>query len=172
MDMNLQTLTLTATRDDFNVTDCSESQFPTPKGRILVADDEESIRQLISSILTDAGFEVGTAADGQEAWEALLCQHYDLLITDNEMPRLAGIELIKRMRWAGMITPVIIASGALSQASVSGFLRSQIAALLHKPFGIFELLTAVRHTLGASCGYANLDHRTFLRLHEGPRLNR
>jgi CheY-like chemotaxis protein len=64
-------------RGDLNVGDRSESQFPTPKRRILVADDQEGIRRLISIILTDAGFEVGTSADGQEAWEALLCQHYD-----------------------------------------------------------------------------------------------
>jgi two-component system alkaline phosphatase synthesis response regulator PhoP len=169
--MKLQTLKLTMPSGDLNVADRSESQFPTPKRRILVADDQEGIRQLISSILTDAGFEVGTAADGLEAWEALLCQHYDLLITDNEMPRLTGIELIKRMGWAGMVTPVIVASGVLSEGNVSGNLRNQIAALLRKPFGMFELLTAVRHTLGASSGAANLDHRTLLHFHARPRLN-
>jgi len=170
--MKLQTLKLTMPRDDLNVADCSESQFPTPKRRILVADDQEGIRRLISIILTEAGFEVGTAADGQEAWEALLCQHYDLLITDIEMPRLAGIELIERMRWAGMITPVIIASSVLSEASVNDYPRNQIATLLHKPFGTFELLTATRQALRESRGDASLDHRSWQRLHPCPRQNR
>ena len=92
------------------VADSSEPPVPARR-RILVADDDEGIRRLISAVLARAGFDVNTASDGQQAWEALLHEPYDLLVTDNEMPRLAGVELIARIRDAGMSLPVIVASG-------------------------------------------------------------
>ena len=73
--------------------------------RILVADDDEGTRHLISAVLAGAGFDVNAAADGQQAWEALLHEHYDLLVTDNEMPRLTGIQLIERICEAGIACP-------------------------------------------------------------------
>src|ERR1017187_10595202 len=93
------------------VTDSSEPPVLTRSRRILVADDDESIRYLLSTVLAGAGFDVNTASDGQQAWEAIFHGHYDLLVTDNDMPRLTGIQLIERIREARMSLPVIIASG-------------------------------------------------------------
>ena len=105
-----------------------------------MADDDEGIRQLISTVLAHAGFEVNAASDGQQAWEALLHEHYDLLVTDNEMPRLPGIKLIERIREEGMSLPVIIASGTFPVERVRNDPQLQIAAVLPKPFRIPELL--------------------------------
>src|ERR1035441_9583493 len=87
--------------------DSSEPLVPARPGRILVADDDEGVRGLIATALAGAGFNVNAASDGQEAWEALLHERYDLLVTDNEMPRLAGMELIARIPQAGNKQPVI-----------------------------------------------------------------
>src|ERR1039458_9853176 len=94
------------------VTDSPEPPVPIRSRRILVADDDEDIRYLLSTVLAGAGYDVNAASDGQQAWEALLHGHYDLLVTDNDMPRLTGIELIGRIRKEGMSLPVIIASGS------------------------------------------------------------
>jgi CheY-like chemotaxis protein len=139
---------------------------------ILVADDDEGIRYLISTVLTSAGFDVNAASDGQQAWEALLHDHYDLLVTDNEMPRLRGIELIERIREAGMILPVIVVSGTLPLEQVRGLPLGQIAAVLPKPFDIGKLLDSVRHALQAWCGDTTSDQGASRRLDASPTLIR
>src|SRR5579872_6650334 len=65
---------------------------------ILVADDESHIVNVVSLKLRNAGFEVVTAADGQEALELATASPPDLLITDYHMPRLSGIELCRRLK--------------------------------------------------------------------------
>jgi DNA-binding response OmpR family regulator len=144
-----------------------ESPQPPPKGNsrnrghflnspeisseryILVADDDEGIRQLLFSTLTAAGYRVGTALDGIHAWEALHRKHYDLLITDNDMPNLTGLELIKRIRNAGLILPIMMVSGAFSVESERKNKRLQITAIVRKPFGIPELCYTVREVLAS-----------------------
>ena len=134
------------------VTDSSEPPVLTRSRRILVADDDEGIRYLLSTVLAGAGFDVNTASDGQQAWEAILHGHYDLLVTDNDMPRLTGIQLIERIREAGMSLPVIIASGTFPVQRVRNDPQLQIAAALPKPFRIPELLDTVRDVLASSPG--------------------
>ena len=134
------------------VEDSSEPLVPAVPRRILVADDDEAVRCLISTVLADAGFNVNAASDGLEAWEALLQERYDLLVTDNEMPRLAGMELIERIHHAGMRLPVILASGTFPVEKVGDDPQLQIAASLPKPFRIPELLDTVRDVLASSRG--------------------
>jgi DNA-binding response OmpR family regulator len=141
------------------------SWAPVPRvRRILVADDDEDIRRLISNILAGDGFDVFTASDGEQAWEALLHERYDLIVADNEMPRLMGIQLIERIREAGMSLPVIIASGTLSKEGVRDYAELQITAVIPKPFDIREFLTIVRLALRVSGEGAAADHGTFRRL--------
>jgi CheY-like chemotaxis protein len=102
--------------------------------RILVADDDPVIRRLISDVLINNGFTVNTASNGEQAWEALQYDNYDLLVTDYEMPHLTGIELIERIRKVGMSLPVILVSGSFSAESVRDHPQLQIAAVLPKLF--------------------------------------
>lgn len=81
--------------------------------RILCAEDDPAIRHCIESVLTKAGHSVTVTADGQEAWEALRAGSYDLLITDNNMPRLSGAKLALMARRAGMRLPIVVASSDL-----------------------------------------------------------
>ena len=159
--MKLQTLTSAPPRDGSWVTGPSKPPVPARVQRILVADDEEDIRHLISSVLAGDGFDVNTASDGEQAWEALLHEHYDLLVTDNEMPRLMGIKLIERIRKEGMSLPVIMASGSLSVEGVRDYAELQIAAVIPKPFDICEFLTIVRIALRVSGEDATADHGTY-----------
>ena len=159
--MKLQTLTSAPPRDGSWVTGPSPPPVPARVQRILVADDEEDIRHLISSVLAGDGFNVNTASDGEQAWKALLHEHYDLLVTDNEMPRLTGIKLIERIRKEGMSLPVILASGSLSVEEVRDYAELQIAAVIPKPFDVYEFLTIVRIALRVSGEDATADHGTY-----------
>ena len=80
-----------------------------PYHRILVADDDADVRQVSAEVLRRFGYRTETAADGAAAWEALQANSYDLLITDNNLPKVSGIELVKKVRSAHMILPVILA---------------------------------------------------------------
>src|SRR5437870_4252624 len=81
--------------------------------KVLVAEDDESTRYLLCRFLERAGYRVEAAADGEEAWNALLVSHYDLLLSDHNMPRLRGLDLVARLRAAGLNLPVIIDSASL-----------------------------------------------------------
>jgi DNA-binding response OmpR family regulator len=112
--------------------------------RILVVDDDDDIRRFNAEALTGSGYRVETAVDGAEGWEALKTDRYDLLITDNSMPRLTGVELIKKLNDARIPVRVILASG-VSNAEES---ELRLAATLPKPFTMEELLGTVKKVLG------------------------
>ena len=101
--------------------------------RILVIDDEADILLLYSEVLVHSGYRVDTAQDGHEGWKALVASGgYDLLITDNNMPNLTGLELVRKVRSSGMNLPVILASGTapLNREWL------QLASILPKPFSL------------------------------------
>jgi DNA-binding response OmpR family regulator len=107
--------------------------------RILVVDDDVSIRKLNTEMLIRSGYGVDAAADGEAGWEALQAKSYDLLITDNLMPKVTGIEMIKKLHAAGMQMPIIMATAILPQEEfiVNPWLKG-ITTLL-KPFRSIEL---------------------------------
>jgi len=109
--------------------------------KILVAEDTEGVRKFISRTLKRAGFDVNEASDGEAVWNKLQREQFDLLVTDNEMPRLAGIKLIGRIRDARMSLPVIMISGCLSLEAAQGFAKLQITAVIPKPLDIWEFQT-------------------------------
>jgi len=117
--------------------------------RILVVDDDEALRQINRTMLSLSGYEVDSAGDGQSAWEALQANHYDLLITDNNMPGLSGVELIQKLRAMHRTLPIILASGSLRPATPNED-RLTSVTMLPKPYGLNELLEAVKNTLPAT----------------------
>jgi len=110
--------------------------------RILYADDDRCILRACQIMLDRAGYDVDTVADGEEAWGALQCTPYQLLITDNEMPRLTGLELIQKVREAFIPISIVLAS-----ASVASLDGQECDALLPKPFTVRGLLDTVRKVL-------------------------
>jgi len=102
--------------------------------RILVADDDADVRQVSADVLRRFGYRTETAADGAAAWEALEAKSYDLLITDNNLPKVSGVELVKKVRSAHMILPVILASAALPAEEWDRMPWLQPVVTLIKPF--------------------------------------
>jgi DNA-binding response OmpR family regulator len=121
----------------------------SPPQRILVAEDDEDIRRLNTEVLIHHGYRVDAAEDGVVAWDALQVSPYDLLITDNLMPRVTGVELIKKMRSARLLLPVIMASGTPLDPEFARRGWLQPAAVVRKPYTPDELLGAVRQVLHA-----------------------
>ena len=116
---------------------------------ILVADDEPHIVRVVSFKLKLAGFEVISAANGQEAWEILCERSIDLVLTDHQMPFLTGLELAKHMaadpRTASIPVLMLTARGfRLTPVELQG---AGIVEILDKPFSPRMLLDAVRRAL-------------------------
>ena len=133
----------------------AKSQTPLPQ-RILVVDDDTAIRQLNSEVLIHSGYRVDTAEDGDAGWKVLHAvryapDSYDLLITDNNMPKVSGVELIEKLRSARMTLPVILATSAVPM-SIEGL---QLAAILEKPFYPDRLVQTVKEVLHWSTAGAN-----------------
>ena len=110
-------------------------------------DDDVPTQRLEFLVLSQAGYAVETAADGEEAWAALLNGGFDLLLTDHNMPLLSGLDLVRRVRSAGMGLPVIINSGGLDLAEASDCAQLDLAAVLDKSRGFPELMAVVRQLL-------------------------
>jgi DNA-binding response OmpR family regulator len=120
---------------------------PGPARRILVVDDEPLLRRLNTEVLVDAGYRVDTAEDGAVAWDALQIGSYDLLITDNEMPKVSGVGLLKQLRAARMDLPAIMVTGTFPQKEFTQYPWLQSVATLLKPYTIEELLGTVKTVL-------------------------
>lgn len=132
---------------------CAALRWPAtdaPCPRILYADDDDSLRRLGEWLLLHSGYAVDTVSDGAEAWAALQHTNYDLLITDNEMPRLTGLELIRKTRQARLKVPIILTSGTLAALPMDDLSWIECAAMLAKPFTCEQLLLVVRQTLRAA----------------------
>jgi len=117
--------------------------------KILVADDETHILHVVSLKLRNAGFNVLTARDGQEALELAQQEQPDLIITDYHMPQLSGLELCQRLkqdpRTSGIPAIMLTARGYHLEphdTQESGILR-----MLSKPFSPRQLLTTVNEML-------------------------
>jgi len=117
--------------------------------RILLLDDEPALSRLMAVLLARAGYMVDTAGDGEEGWAALNVRPYDLLMTDNDMPRLTGLELVRRLRTSGIALPIIMVSGSEHVRALAddGVLR--LNAVMLKPFNPAELIAQVERACPA-----------------------
>ena len=116
--------------------------------RVLVVDDEEPVRDLISKTLTMADYEVNTAADGQSALEAIKGTDYDLLITDLRMPGMDGLTVIRQARRMSPSLPIVIITGYSTEASAIEAINLGVSGYLTKPFRLPRILSVAARALG------------------------
>ena len=116
--------------------------------RVLVVDDEASIRELLSKTLALAEYDVDTAPDGRAAVERMRLGHYDLLIADLKMPGLDGLSLIREAKRLNAEIPVIIITGFSSESSAIEAVNLRVAGYLTKPFRVPQVLAAAARALG------------------------
>jgi len=118
--------------------------------RILVVDDDMDICRVNAEVLSRFGYHVDSAEDGAVAWDTLQLNSYDLLVTDNQMPKVSGIELLKKLHAVRMALPVIMATGTLPTEEFTRYPWLQPAATLLKPFTGDELVGTVVKVLRAT----------------------
>jgi CheY-like chemotaxis protein len=117
--------------------------------KILVADDESHILNVVSLKLRNAGYEVICASDGQEALEMAQADHPDLLITDYHMPQLSGLELCQKLKQdpATAHIPAIMLTARGYHLDTKDTEQSGILRMLSKPFSPRHLLSTVNEVL-------------------------
>ena len=120
-----------------------------PAKKILVADDESHILHVVSLKLRNAGFDVVTACDGQEALELAAAERPDLVITDYHMPQLSGLELCRKLKEdpATAAIPAIMLTARGYQLEPRDMEQSGICRMLTKPFSPRHLLATVNEVL-------------------------
>jgi DNA-binding response OmpR family regulator len=117
---------------------------------ILVADDEEDLRELVAYRLSRSGYNVIGAEDGQEAFEMAAERTPDLMILDVMMPKLDGYELTRRLRAEAALRsiPVILLTARSQESDIDRGFEVGADDYLKKPFNPDELVARVRAVLG------------------------
>ena len=111
-------------------------------GRVLIADDEPHVRELLRDFLAGRGYEVAAAATGGEALAAVPTFRPDVIIVDRLMPGLSGTDVLDALRRAGVTVPVILMSGHHDTVPEGFF------GVLRKPFNLPRLAEVVAAALG------------------------
>ncbi len=137
-----------ATSDSSSNDGGSPHQSNNSRPRVLVVDDEPSIRDLLSKMLALVDYHVDVASDGQSALEHMRLGRYDLLITDLRMPGMDGISVIHAARRLQADLPVIIITGFSTEASAIEAANLGVAGYLTKPFRVPKVLEAAANALG------------------------
>jgi len=124
-----------------------EGVVPMSKSyKLLVVEDNPGVRQFYFEILTNAGYSVDLAEDGEAGWDAVHANKYDLIVTDHDMPRLTGIGLIERLCRAERDEPVILVTGTISLDDFY-FKRQNLFAQVAKPFSVGVFLAKIEEAL-------------------------
>jgi two-component system response regulator HydG len=117
------------------------------KPKILVVDDEASHRKMIEAVLSDEGYEIKQADDGQTAIDAVKKEFYDLVLMDIRMSAVGGIEALKQIKEISPAIPIIIMTAYASVDTAVNALKSGAYDYLTKPLDIDELKILVQKTL-------------------------
>jgi len=119
---------------------------------VLVADDEEDILALVTTILERAGYEVVSVRDGAEALTAVRDRRPDLAVLDISMPEVDGLEVLRRIRADADTSelPVLLLSAQAQEADVKLGFATGASAYVKKPFSPRELAQRVNDLLGSS----------------------
>ena len=115
--------------------------------RILVVDDEPPIRRLLRTALTAQNYRVDEAADGESALEFLRRDKADLIVLDLGLPGMDGLEVVRQLRAAGSVIPIVILSSRDDEAGKVAALDLGADDYVSKPFGVEELSARIRAAL-------------------------
>lgn len=124
------------------------------KAKILVVEDNVALSGVVCFNLVRAGFQVKSAASGHEALKAIHEESFDLVLSDQQMPMMTGIQLCEHIRQLPgyQHTPIILLTAKCMELSVSQLQqRLGLSAALPKPFSPSELITCIEEALAAKC---------------------
>jgi DNA-binding response OmpR family regulator len=118
----------------------------SPPLNILLAEDERSVAFSISFALKCDGHKVEIVNDGEDALANLIAEPgaFDLLITDNNMPRMTGVELVRRLRDASFRGKILVLSAHLSAENRAAYDALGVDGMIPKPFDLHQLRAVIR----------------------------
>jgi two-component system KDP operon response regulator KdpE len=119
--------------------------------RVLVVDDEQRVRRLLQTALTERGYDVTTAASGEEALAAIAKRQPDIILLDLIMPGMSGLDVCRSVR-QDLSTPIVVLSAHGEEHDKVLALDLGADDYLTKPFGMEELLARIRVALRHSVG--------------------
>jgi DNA-binding response OmpR family regulator len=113
--------------------------------RILTVEDEPALTQMLALILGGPGAKITSACDG---WMALMkigaaAEPFDVIITDHQMPRMNGLDLVRRLRVRKFAGKIIVLSAYLSEENIQAYEELNVDMMLAKPFDVGELELAI-----------------------------
>src|ERR1035437_8251886 len=114
---------------------------------VLVVDDDEGIRELLSRVLADEGHRGEVAVDGEEANQKALALKPDLIVLDLMLPRYGGFELLRQLQGSELSgVPIIVVTGRYTDRGTSDMIRqeSNVVELLEKPVKVPSFLAALQ----------------------------
>lgn len=115
--------------------------------RILVVDDDSAMREMLTALLEDRGFEVECASTSEEALERARCTTFDTIVSDVQMEGNDGYWLVRALRGSAVPTPVILMSSFGGRSAPQDALAAGAFGYLEKPFPSAGLLDAVDRIL-------------------------
>lgn len=118
--------------------------------QVLIVDDSISIRELLGSVLSNAGFSVTSANDGKAGFDAAVSGNFDLVITDINMPVMNGLELLQSLRETAKYSykPILILTTEFSQEMKELGKKAGATGWMVKPFDPEKLINVVKKILG------------------------
>ena len=120
--------------------------------RILVVAEDAEVRRVNTGLLVASGYRVDAAENGLVAWRSLLVQSYDLVFTDQHLPKLSGVELLRKIHEAGMTLQIIMATRILPTWEFVLNPWLQPATMMLKPYTFENLLRMIRRLLNPAPG--------------------
>jgi DNA-binding NtrC family response regulator len=117
------------------------------KSRILVCDDEDALRTILSTELAGAGYEVATAADGEEGITEVKNQKFDLVLLDIKMPKKDGFEVLKFIKKEHPGVKVIMLTGFADLKNAIESKKYGAEDFVSKPYDLVDLLTTIERVL-------------------------
>lgn len=115
--------------------------------RILVVDDQEDMRELLCEMLAEEGYRAEAVGGGEDALRALGGEHYDLLLTDLNMPRMDGLALLRLVRERDPRLPVVVITGYGSRSTERRVLMEGARGYISKPCTLQRVVAAVEAAL-------------------------
>ncbi len=126
----------------------------------LIVDDEEEIREFLHTVLVDLGFKVSTAVNGREAYQSLINEQVDLVVSDIKMPEMTGIELFKAAQAEKVKSRFVIMTGFAELKELVEVSSEGVRGFVMKPFKIDDLKKAIKEAM-MQVAWAQFDEKAY-----------